>query len=265
MNATVFRHISRSSGFTLVELMIALVLGLVVLGGVLTVYMNHSSTARFQSGVMRVQENGRFAVDLLSRSLRMAGYDDPDVGNSVPNSFIGGTTGSTGTSFTETRLDDDGEPLFVLKADGDTVSAIYEGGTEIRDCQGISMDTSPPPITTNQYAIATDADDVSHLICYTADNNGQPLAEGVEDMRVLYGLDLGGDGVTERYVSADNVGNWSQVVSVQVALLVNSVVPALSQDDTVCLGCTVFAGSNDRLVRAEFQAIIEIRNNLEDP
>lgn len=62
------------------------------------------------------------------------------------------------------------------------------------------------------------------------------------------------------YVNAGEVANWSQVVGIQVSLLVSSVVPALGQDDTVCLGCSVFAGSNDRLVRAEFQTTIGIRN-----
>lgn len=57
-----------------------------------------------------------------------------------------------------------------------------------------------------------------------------------------------------------NVANWSQVSSLQVALLVNSVVPALAQDQIVCLGCDVLAGAQDRLVRAEFQTTIGIRN-----
>ena len=101
---------------------------------------------------------------------------------------------------------------------------------------------------------------MSHLTCNTADGSGQPLPEGVEDMQVLYGIDQNGDGVADRYVNADNVGNWSQVVSIQVALLVSSVVPALSADEISCLGCTVFGGFNDRLVRAEFQTRSGIRS-----
>jgi len=241
---------SQTAGFGLVELMVALVLSLLILGGVIAVYMNNANTARFQTGVMRAMENGRFAIDVLSRTLRMGGYDDPDVGASVGAAFVSGTTSSTGTSFTQSGL----------KTGADTVSVTYEGGADIRDCQGGLI--SAASIVTNQYAVSTDADGVSHLICNTANDNGQPLAEGVEDMQVLYGLDLGGNGVPDRYVDADDVGDWSKVVSIQVALLVSSVVPALTADDTVCLGCTTpeFAVYNDRLVRAEFQTTIGIRN-----
>jgi type IV pilus assembly protein PilW len=55
---------------TLVEIMVALVIGLVVIGAVVALYLGSSQTARFQAGVLRVQENGRFAVDLVSRSVR---------------------------------------------------------------------------------------------------------------------------------------------------------------------------------------------------
>jgi type IV pilus assembly protein PilW len=239
---------SKFVGFGLVELMVALVLSVLVLGSVIAVYMNNTNTVRFQTGVMRTMENGRFAIDVLSRTLRMAGYDDPDAGGTVGGAFVGGTTGSTGTAFTQSGL----------KADGDTVSVTYEGGTAVRDCRGGA--TTSNDIITNQYAIITDANGANHLVCNTANGNAEPLAEGVEDMRVLYGLDPNNNGVAVRYVSADNVGNWAQVSSIQVALLVNSVVPALPSDDTVCIGCTVFAGSQDRLIRAEFQTTIGIRN-----
>ena len=96
---TMFPHRrSKSAGFGLVELMVALLLSLIILGSVIAVFINNSNTARFQTGVMRTMENGRFAIDVISRTMRMTGYDDPDVGGSVGNNFISGTTGSTGTS-----------------------------------------------------------------------------------------------------------------------------------------------------------------------
>jgi prepilin-type N-terminal cleavage/methylation domain-containing protein len=65
---------SAPGGFSLIELMISLTLGLLVLGMVLTVYLSSMNAYLFQNGVLRVQENGRFAVDVLSRTVRMAGY-----------------------------------------------------------------------------------------------------------------------------------------------------------------------------------------------
>jgi len=47
----------------------------------------------------------------------------------------------------------------------------------------------------------------------------QELAEGIENMQVLYGEDTDANQSPDVYRTADAVGDWSQVVSLQVALL----------------------------------------------
>lgn len=64
----------RQRGISLVELMVALVLGLLVVGGVYRVYLGNQQSYRLQESLARVQENGRFAVQLLSRDMRQAAY-----------------------------------------------------------------------------------------------------------------------------------------------------------------------------------------------
>lgn len=49
--------------------------------------------------------------------------------------------------------------------------------------------------------------------------NPQELAEGIENMQVLYGEDTDGDQAPDDYRTADAVTDWTQVVSLQVALL----------------------------------------------
>ncbi|TCV97029.1 type IV pilus assembly protein PilW [Luteibacter rhizovicinus] len=60
-------------GVTLVELMIAMVLGLLVAGGIVSVFLSTSSSNRVQTQMARLQEEGRFAVDRISGDLKMAG------------------------------------------------------------------------------------------------------------------------------------------------------------------------------------------------
>ncbi|MEX1198078.1 MAG: PilW family protein [Pseudohongiellaceae bacterium] len=62
------------AGLSLVELLIAMVLGLTLAAGVSQVYVGNNQTQRDQEAHMRMQENGRFAIHFLSRELRMAGY-----------------------------------------------------------------------------------------------------------------------------------------------------------------------------------------------
>jgi type IV pilus assembly protein PilW len=61
-------------GFSLVELLIAMVLGLAISAGILRLYAGIHQTARVQEARARMQENGRFALYYLTQELRMAGY-----------------------------------------------------------------------------------------------------------------------------------------------------------------------------------------------
>lgn len=63
----------RESGFSLIELMIALVLGLFIIGGVLAVFMSSSASFNSTAALSRVQENGRFALEILAEDLRNTG------------------------------------------------------------------------------------------------------------------------------------------------------------------------------------------------
>ncbi len=62
------------SGFTLVELMVAMTIGLIVIAGVSQIFVTNRTTYRWTEGLSRVQENGRFAMEFLGRDARMAGY-----------------------------------------------------------------------------------------------------------------------------------------------------------------------------------------------
>lgn len=66
----------RQKGLSLVELMVAMALGLLVMYGVLTLFNGVSRSNDLQAALARVQESGRFAVTTLEKDLRMvySGY-----------------------------------------------------------------------------------------------------------------------------------------------------------------------------------------------
>lgn len=67
------RRASRQDGFSLVELMVAMVLGLVLIGGVVSVFMSNSRTYQTNTALGGVQANARIAFELLARDIRQAG------------------------------------------------------------------------------------------------------------------------------------------------------------------------------------------------
>lgn len=65
---------NRQTGLSLVELMVAMLIGLVLLAGVVQVYLGSRQSQQVTENLGRMQENARFASDLLARELRMAGF-----------------------------------------------------------------------------------------------------------------------------------------------------------------------------------------------
>ncbi len=66
----------RNRGFTLIELMVALVLGLVVVGGVMAVFMNTYQANAQNIKAVRLNEELRAVMSLMTRDLRRAGARD---------------------------------------------------------------------------------------------------------------------------------------------------------------------------------------------
>ncbi len=62
----------RPAGFSLLEIMIALALGLLLSIGIMTLFSGTSRTNKLQDALARLQENGRFAVTRIERDLRMS-------------------------------------------------------------------------------------------------------------------------------------------------------------------------------------------------
>ncbi|MBW3566941.1 MAG: PilW family protein [Proteobacteria bacterium] len=61
-------------GFTLIELMISMTIGIFLIGGVFAIYLETQSTRRVADMQARMQENGRFATMLVAEELKRAGY-----------------------------------------------------------------------------------------------------------------------------------------------------------------------------------------------
>ena len=64
----------KTSGFSLLELMIAMTLGLLVIAGLGQLYVGGRDANRIIDNTARLNDNGRFAGEFLARDLRLAGY-----------------------------------------------------------------------------------------------------------------------------------------------------------------------------------------------
>jgi type IV pilus assembly protein PilW len=64
----------RQRGFSLVELMVSLVIGLILLLGAVAIMVSSKQNYVIQDDLARIQENARFAMDMIASDLKVAGY-----------------------------------------------------------------------------------------------------------------------------------------------------------------------------------------------
>jgi type IV pilus assembly protein PilW len=238
----------REKGFTLIELMIAIVLGLLLIAATVTVFVSTKQGYRLENGLSLMQSTGRATLDLLSREAMMAGFPQSEnIESFIPAKTLDGG-GSNSDQFA-VRYQSDTDCL-------NATTPVYANGKRYAK---------------NMYFIDTD----NNLVCRTLAEDDSTIAEavvvqGVENLQLLYGEDnTAGDSVTNatRYVTADNVTDWDNVVSVRIGIIVNSQSPVATSNDDVAytlLGQTPIAAGADHMRRRAYTTTAVVRNRMQD-
>lgn len=87
------RLLARQAGFGLIELMVALVLGMIIIGAAIGMFISNQNASRATQGISRIQENSRIGFELMARDIRDA--DSTPCSKNVPimNVLNGATPG----------------------------------------------------------------------------------------------------------------------------------------------------------------------------
>lgn len=231
-------------GISLVEIMVAMTVGLVVLFAVVSVYVGSRQTFRSQEDNARLQETGRYALEMIGRSVRLSGWSNVSTLASV-SPFSGDAIGG----------EDGAGPA------PDTLQLQFDALAGQAEC-GI-------PLAADALATETYSLDGNALQC-----NGQALVSDIEDLQVLYGIDTDNDQTVNRFVKASALagpGDWNQVRAVRVCILAFSenLVTNTSQSYLNCdgalgvaSGSDAFTAAGDRRLRRAFVATYGLRNRL---
>jgi len=93
-------RMTRQRGFTIVELMVAATLGLLILAGAISMFISNKRIYTEQDEMGRLQENARFAMNMLIKDIRMAGHTGcNDDAATVTNHITGAGTATNIHSF----------------------------------------------------------------------------------------------------------------------------------------------------------------------
>lgn len=276
------QRLKLESGFSLVELMIASALSLVLVAGVATIYMGSKQTYNARDQISTMQENARSAITALTKHLEHAGYTTPAHlpldkafyvdGDSVPSSkSCGGADDSIEidpANLTATVDHDDSSEA------GDKIGVIFFADPTLAiDCGNEPMPVScqaqeaPNPEYSkvyNTFYVAS-VGDMPNLFCAGSRSaEAISIAEGIEAMQFVYGLDQNDDGTVDNYLDATAVkaaNSWYQVRTIKAALLIRSREPIFNaaEDRDYTLLDTTYS-RNDRYQRTVHTTVIYLRN-----
>jgi len=144
---TAYKPFQRQSGLSLIEIMIALVIAMLLLLGTMSMFTSNKRIYREQDQMGRLQENARFAIELLVRDIRMAGYmgcadDITEVTNDVNNS----ATATNILNFSDAVEGSENAANWLPSNSTDNVATMVAGsdGITVRYLDPLGIPVQPP-------------------------------------------------------------------------------------------------------------------------
>lgn len=238
----------RERGLTLVELMVALVLGVLLTLAALQLFSTNQRSFQLQQTSSGLEEDGQMVLRYIAADIRNAGLDSADLGTRHPVTRSDEAPLSTDGG-------DDGNDQLVLAAWG----SADLGST---DCAGTGFGAGGEGVIFNRYFV--NASGV--LSCEGSLTAGDPveLLPNVESFQVQYGVDLNENDTLEvnRYLDADQISDDSVITAIRFSLLLRSaenLPTAAKAQDFYVLGTKITSASDTRMRRV-FTTTVQIRN-----
>lgn len=307
----------RAAGFTLTEILVSLVVGLVLIGAVVTLVIGNSRSRNAFEQIGQQMETGRFAARLLAEDVRHGGYygeffdvgaapaalPDPcatapaSLAGALPLALQGYDAPATVPSPLSACLPDanhvPGTDILVVRRAATTVTTppLLSGDVYLQSTplgQVLASGADPAPFATLKKKDGSAADIRKyHVHIYfvspcsvpagggdvctgPSDDDGAPiptlkrlelqpgspgavfqlapLAEGIDDLQLDYGIDGDGDGTPDSYLAAPATTDWANVTAVQIHLLARESrrTPGYQDDKQYALGLAgLTAARND--------------------
>ncbi len=261
---------NKQRGLTLIELMVAILIGIFISLMVVQYLATSSKMFKRQGVDANIEQNATFATSYLSKYIRQAGSRD---GFATEIPFYNGDCGNFSPCTAQADGDDGTEP------NSDRVAVQMFVGAGSRDCAGniangqianvFYIDREDPSIPVNSlfcrgFDVAENA--------WIAGSDGIAIIDGVEQMQVIYGV-ADEDEQIYSYVAADRIPDvdgsatlgWNQVRAVKIALLVSDGYGTTSEDDENRV-FQLFDGPQttfgDRVLRRVFSTAVTINSKI---
>ena len=283
---------SRSQGFTLIELMISLVLGLLISAAVMQVYLINTRTLTVQQSASEVQDSAIFALQGIEDHVRIANLSNP-ITNITDETSHGGivltTTNLGASNATDSKYftNSTGSTGWVGLSNMDSVASDqltiqYKNITEssLFDCEGTEVASGNNNWVVERYFIRADsaANDLvlacdagrvtdAGVVAENFNGNGTIITPGVDQFQVLLGAQTDIDNLT--YLPANIYTQLTEkpsITTVKLGFVIRSSTPLINTEDKTTF--TVLGteqnltadATRDKFYRRSYESTILLRN-----
>jgi type IV pilus assembly protein PilW len=288
---------SRVPGFTLLEVMVALAIGLAVVGALIAASLASLSSGRHTDALVQITEDGTFALNVLRQQVAQAGFTPPRAarlgGDGLVLHAFPAIAGCEAANFADLQASirspancaaggaDAGAPdslelayeASVLPAASSNAILGGAGDQQPLDCLGNSFAKTHDDATGDDYWLVDSKFYVANgsLYCKGPGNAaGAALVQNVETLQVLYGMVAApGAGQVAYYGTAPSPGSplWADVLSVRLCVQIRSAAKVLDKAAAATLGhwidCHDAAGvATDGYLRRSFTTTVVLQNRL---
>ena len=216
------------AGLTIVELMVAITVGLLVVLAATSLLLSTKTSYLIQDEGARLQETGRYAIESITRAVRQAAYENwdtdaaPVLGTPELSANIAGLDAS-GLKEKDIGI----EAPLTKSINGSDVLAVrfFGSGTgtggdgTLLNCAGFPVAEPTDPELDRGWSIfyvAADKSGEPELRCkYFGKTswNTEAIARGVETFQVLYGIDTDADGLPNTFLTATAVDDMDELLA----------------------------------------------------
>ena len=211
--------------------MVALLIGLFLVGGLLMVLQENKRTFTGQNALAQLQDGERLAISMTADVIQSAGYfPDPTTNTQVSALPLNAQFLTAGQSIVGT---------YAAAAPGDTLTVRYVTATNdgVLNCSGRSNTTAGNQTYVNTFSVTG-----GQLVCAMNGTNFV-LINGVQKLTALYGVKTNfavDDNNVDTYLNAGQMtaANWNNVISVNLALTFTNplYVAGQGQPQTIVFG-----------------------------
>lgn len=257
--------VRRCGGHTLLEITIAVALGLLVVAGTVAMYRSQRAAFVSAADVARIRDAGANALVLIGEQIQMAGFEPAGSSDDAVASAIFGCSAGRPTitqgGFTCKSLSNRSDGIAVRYV-ADAQSTWLSVPGQVTDCLGQAVGMPGTVVANAFYAKPGTSSGEFELYCEGSGKAGtpQPLVEGVERLRLRYWLDGATQPVDASTLTSDQ---WAAVAAVDLCVLVRGATLGRRTRYVDCDGVSFV--SEDGRARQAFWRHVAIRNRRGAP